>query len=73
MGGAVKGGDICGERPAFALNGPADTGRGRWIPTTSVAEYNATLATWFGVKPTDLPVILPDIGRFEKPKPGFMD
>ncbi len=72
MGGAVKGGDIYGRMPDFALNGPDDTGRGRWIPTTSVDEYNATLATWFGVKDTDLPVVLPNIGRFAKPNLGFL-
>ncbi len=72
MGGAVKGGDIYGKMPDFVLNGPDDTGRGRWIPTTSVDEYNATLATWFGVKPGDLPVILPNIGRFARPNLGFM-
>jgi uncharacterized protein (DUF1501 family) len=72
MGGAVKGGDLYGRMPDFALNGPDDTGRGRWIPSTSVDEYNATLATWFGVKPTDLPVVLPNLSRFAKPDLGFM-
>jgi uncharacterized protein (DUF1501 family) len=72
MGGAVRGGDIYGKMPDFALNGPDDTGRGRWIPTTSVDEYSATLATWFGVKPTDLPLILPNLGRFAQPNLGFM-
>ena len=72
MGGAVKGGDIYGKMPDFALDGPDDTGRGRWIPTTSVDEYNATLATWFGVKPTDLPVILPNLSRFPRPDLGFL-
>jgi uncharacterized protein (DUF1501 family) len=72
MGGAVKGGDIYGQMPDFALNGPDDTGRGRWIPTTSVDEYNATLATWFGVRQGDLATILPNIGRFARPNLGFM-
>jgi uncharacterized protein (DUF1501 family) len=72
VGGAVKGGDIYGKMPAFAVNGPDDTGRGRWIPTTSVDEYSATLAKWFGVSATDLPVVLPNIGRFAKPDLGFM-
>jgi uncharacterized protein (DUF1501 family) len=72
MGGAVKGGDIYGQMPDLVVNGPADTGRGRWIPTTSVDEYAATLATWFGVSATDLPVVLPNIGRFAKPNLGFM-
>lgn len=72
VGGAVKGGDIYGRMPTFAINGPDDTGRGRWIPTTSVDEYSATLARWFGVSATDLPVVLPNIGRFANPNLGFM-
>lgn len=72
VGGAVKGGSIYGKMPDFALDGPDDTGRGRWIPSTSVDEYNATLATWFGVSATDLPTVLPNIGRFAKPNQGFM-
>src|SRR5471030_317700 len=50
MGGAVKGGDIYGKMPDFSLNGPDDTGRGRWIPTTSVDEYSAHLPGGLGVK-----------------------
>jgi uncharacterized protein (DUF1501 family) len=72
MGGAVKGGDIYGKVPDLVLNGPEDTGRGRWIPTTSVDEYSATLATWYGVSATDLPIVLPNIGRFARPNLGFM-
>lgn len=72
VGGGVKGGDIYGKMPDLTVNGPDDTGSGRWIPTTSVDEYSATLATWFGVSSTDLPVVLPNIGRFAKPNLGFM-
>ncbi len=72
VGGAVKGGDIYGRMPNLTVNGPDDTGQGRWIPTTSVDEYAATLATWFGVSATDLPVVLPNIGRFAKPQLGFL-
>jgi uncharacterized protein (DUF1501 family) len=72
MGGAVKGGDIYGSVPLLELGGPEDTGRGRWIPTTSVDEYAATLATWFGVTPTSLSVVLPNIGRFASTNLGFM-
>jgi uncharacterized protein (DUF1501 family) len=72
MGGAVRGGDIYGTMPVLEINGPDDTGRGRWIPTTSVDEYAATLASWFGVSATDLPMVLPNIGRFERPNLGFM-
>ena len=72
IGGAVKGGELYGRMPELTVNGPDDTGRGRWIPTTSVDEYSATLATWFGVSATDLPTVLPNLGRFAKPDLGFM-
>jgi len=72
MGGAVQGGDIYGTMPSLTVGANDDTGRGRWIPTTSVDEYNATLATWFGVLPGNLPVVLPNIGRFARPNLGFM-
>lgn len=72
MGGTVRGGDIYGTMPVLEINGPDDTGRGRWIPTTSVDEYAATLARWFGVSESDLPMVLPNIGRFAQPDLGFM-
>jgi uncharacterized protein (DUF1501 family) len=72
MGGAVNGGDIYGQVPLLELGGPLDTGRGRWIPTTSVDQYSATLATWFGVSPTNLATVLPNIGRFATSNLGFM-
>ncbi len=72
VGGAVKGTNIYGTMPTLSVNGPDDTGLGRWIPTTSVDEYAATLATWFGVSPTDLATVLPNIGRFAKPNLGFL-
>ena len=72
VGGAVRGGDIYGTVPTLEINGPDDTGRGRWIPTTSVDEYSATLARWFGVSETDLPMVLPNINRFARPNLGFM-
>jgi hypothetical protein len=52
-------------------SGPDDTGQGRWIPTTSVDEFSATLATWFGVSTSDLPTVLPNIGRFANPNLGI--
>jgi uncharacterized protein (DUF1501 family) len=72
VGGAVRGGDIYGKMPDLTVNGPDDTGSGRWIPTTSVDEYSATLARWFGVSDSDLPLVLPNIGRFARPDLGFM-
>ncbi|MEY2879000.1 MAG: hypothetical protein RLZZ15_1380 [Verrucomicrobiota bacterium] len=72
VGGAVKGTDIYGKMPTLTVNGPDDTGLGRWIPTTSVDEYAATLATWFGVSATDLSTVLPNIGRFKTRNLGFV-
>ncbi|MCX6939783.1 MAG: DUF1501 domain-containing protein [Verrucomicrobia bacterium] len=72
MGGAVQGGDIYGKMPTFEIDGPDDTGRGRWIPTTSVDQYAGTLAKWFGVSATDMPVVLPNLGRFASSDLGFM-
>jgi uncharacterized protein (DUF1501 family) len=72
MGGAVLGGRLFGTFPTLAVNGPDDTGQGRWIPTTSVDEFSATLASWFGVSATDLPTVLPNIGRFAHANLGFL-
>ena len=71
LGGAVQGGRLFGTFPTLAVNGPDDTGQGRWIPTTSVDEFSATLATWFGVSASDLPTVLPNIGRFAHPNIGI--
>jgi uncharacterized protein (DUF1501 family) len=70
-GGAVRGGRLFGTFPTLAVNGPDDTGLGRWIPTTSVDELSATLASWFGVSASDLPTVLPNIGRFAHPNLGI--
>ncbi|HEX3728331.1 MAG TPA: DUF1501 domain-containing protein [Opitutaceae bacterium] len=72
MGGAVQGRQIYGQLQNLTIGGPDDTGRGRWIPTTSVDQYAATLASWFGVSATNLPVVLPNIGRFATANLGFM-
>jgi uncharacterized protein (DUF1501 family) len=72
MGGAVNGGDIYGRMPTLTIGGPDDTAQGRWIPTTSVDEYGATLARWFGVSATNLSVAFPNIGRFANPNLGFV-
>jgi uncharacterized protein (DUF1501 family) len=80
VGGAVRGGDFYGVLgpngtvfPVLQLNGPSDTdNRGRWIPTASVEQYAATLASWYGVAPADLPIVFPNIGRFVASDLGFM-
>ncbi|HBL26415.1 MAG TPA: hypothetical protein DD490_06235, partial [Acidobacteria bacterium] len=72
MGGAVLGGRFYGTVPTLAVDGPDDSSEGRWIPTTSVDEYSATLASWFGVSGSDLSTVFPNIGRFNNPDMGFL-
>ncbi|MBL8518529.1 MAG: DUF1501 domain-containing protein [Betaproteobacteria bacterium] len=73
MGGAVRGGDFYGRFPDHALGGPDDVStNGRWLPTTSVDQYAATLARWLGVSASDMPLVLPNIGRFSNTNLGFL-
>ena len=74
MGGAVNGNRIYGEYPDLDLTdgNPLDTGRGRWLPTTSVDQYSATLAKWFGVSGTNISEIFPNLGNFDTPDLGFL-
>ena len=61
VGGAVNGAQIIGDIPPHDLAEDAYTeDRGRLIPTTSVDEYAATLAQWFGLNTTDLTTVLPN-------------
>jgi uncharacterized protein (DUF1501 family) len=76
-GGAVLGGTLYGTYPTLRLGGPDDTDggsnpRGRWIPTTSVEQYAATLANWYGLASADLPAVFPLIGRFATSNLGFL-
>jgi uncharacterized protein (DUF1501 family) len=64
MGGDVRGGEIYGQFPSLALNGPRIVSDGVLIPTTSTDEYFAELALWFGVPKSELVTIFPNLGRF---------
>lgn len=77
LGGSVAGKKIYGHYPSLAVNpesgpevNPLDTGRGRFIPTTSVDEFFAEMALWLGVAPSSLPLVLPNIGNFYSPSSG---
>lgn len=72
VGGAVQGRRTYGTFPVLTVGGPDDTSTGRWIPKISVDQYSATLARWFGVSPTDIPVVFPNVGRFSSSDLGFM-
>lgn len=73
IGDSIRGRQFYGEYPVMALDGPSDAGNeGRWIPTISVDQYAATLAAWLGVSASDLPLVVPNIGRFPTSNLGFM-
>jgi uncharacterized protein (DUF1501 family) len=70
VGGAVKGKALYGTAPPVSVgNTAADddqwhVGQGRLLPTTSVDQYAATLARWFGVPDAELDGILPNLKNF---------
>ncbi len=72
VGGNVQGGRFYGRAPRVSLTSDDQVGQGRLLPAVSVDELSATLATWFGVSATELPLIAPNIARFASPNLGFM-
>ncbi|MEO7105615.1 MAG: DUF1501 domain-containing protein [Rhodoferax sp.] len=70
VGGAVKGAAFYGTAPPVSVANTAapqdqwHVGQGRLLPTTSVDQYAATLASWFGVADNELAGILPNLRRF---------
>jgi uncharacterized protein (DUF1501 family) len=77
VGGAVKGKEFYGYAPPVSITDTASAddqwhvGQGRLLPTTSVDQYAATLASWFGVNPvgvngaaSELDAILPNLHNF---------
>jgi uncharacterized protein (DUF1501 family) len=55
------------------LNDSGD-GYGRFIPTTSIDQYAATMANWFGLSASDIGLIFPNLSNFSNPANylGFM-
>ncbi|HOY77089.1 MAG TPA: DUF1501 domain-containing protein [Hyphomonadaceae bacterium] len=72
VGGAVQGRRVFGNWPTVALNTAEDAGNGALVPTTSLDEYAATLARWFGASPTQLGTVMPNLSRFANPNLGFL-
>jgi uncharacterized protein (DUF1501 family) len=85
MGGGVVGGQFYGSRrpdnsglpygfPELRLAGPDDTtsNRGQWIPTTSIDQYAATLANWYGLDVADRAAVFPNLYKFATPNLGFL-
>jgi uncharacterized protein (DUF1501 family) len=84
IGGGITGSDFYGGStsngtpfPTLTLNGPddADSGtgaRGRWVPSTSVDQYAATLARWYGLPDANMADVFPNINNFTTSNLGFM-
>ncbi|MFN7644011.1 MAG: DUF1501 domain-containing protein [Burkholderiales bacterium] len=70
VGGAVNGQALYGVPPPMSIgetDAPEDQwhiGQGRLIPSTSVDQYAATLARWFGAGESELAGILPNLRNF---------
>ncbi len=73
MGGAVKGGDLHGRFPTLAPKNTANNnfdgspdqiGNGSLLPQSSVDQLGYTLGTWFGLSPTQLLDIFPNLNNF---------
>jgi uncharacterized protein (DUF1501 family) len=73
MGGAVRGAEMYGAFPTVVLGGPDDVGRGNLLPTSSVVQYAATLARWFGVSDTSIRDVVPGIENFSQTDLGFLN
>jgi uncharacterized protein (DUF1501 family) len=79
LGGAVRGGDFYNQFPTVGVDLPASgfvnpdaVGSGALIPTVSVDQYAATLGAWFGVTPSNLGVIFPNLKNFSVANLGFV-
>ncbi len=65
IGAPVKGGDAYGKFPDLTLQGPDDVSNpGVWAPSTSLDQYAATMASWFGVPDASLPAVFPNLPNF---------
>ncbi len=72
MGGAVNGGRFYGTAPHVSIQTDDQVGQGRLLPSTSVDQFAATLARWFGCSASELPGILPNVGNFPNTSLGFV-
>ncbi|MFN7929147.1 MAG: hypothetical protein U0Y68_14610 [Blastocatellia bacterium] len=68
LGGAVMGGKIYGQFPLMtnyanfnATNSDFADNRGTLLPNTSLSQYGATLAKWFGATDAQLDSVFPTL------------
>lgn len=65
MGEPVRGGRIFGHMPAQVINSNDDLGDGRIIPTTSIDQFGAEIAQWFGLGQSEIHDVFPNLHRFD--------
>jgi uncharacterized protein (DUF1501 family) len=79
MGGAVRGGRLYGTMPVFGAKNaqnnqfdasPDQLANGVLLPSTSVDQYGATLASWFGA--TNTASVFPNLSNFASANLGFI-
>lgn len=65
IGSALAGGRMIGQMPDMELNGALDlTGTGVWIPTQSMVQMTAALASWLGLTQQQVSSVFPDLQNF---------
>lgn len=81
MGAAVKGGDIHGTFPTLGVKNANNNGfdsldqlyNGALLPKQSVVQLGATLGKWFGLSPSELLDVFPQLSNFgSRTDLGFM-
>ena len=79
LGGSVIGTSSYGAYPELRIHGANDVGQdsweneGRWLPTTSVDQYAATLLRWWGLNEGQIDGVLPNLPNFGSARNvGFM-
>ena len=71
VGGAVQGGRLYGQFPAFGRDVGHDV-NGRLVPRYSVEQYAAALGRWFGLSDSNLLQVLPNLRNFDARALTFM-
>jgi len=57
--------------PQVSRNSIDTVENNRLIPTTSVDQYSATMARWFGLTDSELASVFPNLRNFATPDLGF--
>lgn len=71
VGGGLAGGRVYGQFPDCSSGSSVDTPGGRFIPTSAIDQYGATLCKWFGADATAVSTIFPNLGNFASRDLGF--